>query len=79
MAIGKNYFKGIVTAMCSSAGVRGASLQEHMTYHGLRTTMISQVISAGNLDSAIILRAGHYSVNTLPRYHNIQSVEGFKQ
>lgn len=79
MAIGKNSFKGMVTDMCNAAGVKGTGLQNHMTDHGLRATMISQLIAAGHSDSSIILRTGHSSVDTLARYHNLQGVEGFKQ
>lgn len=69
----------MVTALCNAACVRGTGLQENMTDHGLRGTMISQLIAAVNSDSSIILRKGHSSVDKLTRFHNLQCMEGFKQ
>lgn len=49
------------------------------TDHDLRASMISALIDCGHSDSSTILRTGHTSVDTLARYHKLQSVEGLRQ
>lgn len=50
-----------------------------MTNRGLRDSMISALIYCCHSDSSIILRTEHTSVDTLARYHNLQSIEGLRQ
>lgn len=77
--IGKNSFSEILKTMCREAGIRGDGLHDHLTNHSLRSSMINRLIETGHADSATVLRSNHASIDTLTRYHNLQSVEGFKQ
>lgn len=69
----------MVELIWNAAGVKSRGLQDYMTNHGMQVTMISMLIDSYHPDSSIILRSGHSNVATLTRYHNLSSLEGFKQ
>ena len=66
----------IVKEVCTSLGIRGVGLSAYMTTHGLRSAMISLLISAGISDTAVALRSGHNDVNSLLSYHNLMNSNG---
>lgn len=75
----ENIFDKMVIKICEEVGVKGSGLQDHMTNHGLRASMISALIDSGHYDASIFLRTGNTRLDDLERYHNIQSVEGSLQ
>lgn len=77
--LGKKFFYNAVKNMCLEANITGTGVNDYVTNHGIRSSMISLLIEAGHTDSSIILRTGHTNTNTLARYHHLEGAEGLKQ
>lgn len=69
----------MVTTICEESVVKGSGSQDHMANNCLRASMLSDLIDSGHSYSSIILHTGHTSVDTLTRYHNLQSVDDFSR
>ena len=68
-----------VKSVCTKLGIRGDGEAVFITTHGLRATMISLLISAGNSDAAVDLRTGHRDHNSLQSYHYLRGINGETQ
>ena len=77
--IGRNTFTKLVRDICNELGVRGVGLSDAMSTHGLRSTMITLLMTAGFSDAAVALRTGHRDLNSLKSYHNLLNDSGRKQ
>lgn len=77
--IGKYTMTSIVKTVCQRLGIRGQGCAKHMTTHGLRSTMISMLISSGYSDAAVCLRSGHRDPSSLLNYHNLRGQQGEEQ
>lgn len=66
-----------IPSICNAAGVKVNGLQEHMTNHGMRPTMISILFGSGPSYSSILLRSGHTNVapDSLPQPKQLGGVQ----
>ena len=77
--IGKNSFRKIVPNLCAKVGITGTGVNDCVTTHGLRGTMITLLLEAGHADTTIMLRSGHSQVQSVLNYTNLQGNEGLQQ
>ena len=64
---------------CTSVGVRGVDVCEHMTIYGLRSTMITLLMDAGFTAAAVVRCTGHKSVDSLRSYNTLLNNTGMCQ
>lgn len=59
--------------------LQGEGVSQKMALHGLRGTVISQLIEAGHGDAAVALCSGHRDRRHFASYHNLRGGLGAKQ
>lgn len=75
----RGLFERSVKTIFNEAGVKGSVLNSYMPNYGLQSSRKSLLLDAGNTDSSIILRTGHFSASTLARHHKLKGTNGLGQ
>lgn len=74
--LGEQTIGKYITHACDALGIKGLGTRDHITAHGLRATVITQLFEMGQSATCVQLRSGHKSIETLKEYRTLRGQTG---
>lgn len=77
--LGHGSYVNYMIGACKDLGITGLGDRDHMTRHGLRATVITQLFENGHDAVSVAMRSGHRQVDSAKAYLNIRGNLGKRQ